>query len=65
MSKEGPSKNLPCPFCGGLGMIRLTQQWGTGKKKIVYSVICTVCIAEGSQHKTAEEALAAWNTRSL
>ena len=50
-------KLKPCPFCGG----EAEKQWGM---MAIYWVECTDCGAEGSQHGSLEEAIAAWNTRN-
>ena len=52
MTEQEQAQLLPCPFCGGEGVIL----WGE-------SIKCSDCGAEGPDAAPLLEAIAAWNTR--
>lgn len=52
----------PCPFCGGRADF-VKIKVGKIIKKTGYFVKCRSCRASTGAHLTAEEAIAAWNTR--
>jgi Lar family restriction alleviation protein len=54
----------PCPFCGSSSNC-LDIQTHQGISKDYICVCCRSCKATGVIHSTEEEAITAWNTRTL
>jgi len=63
MTSEDTLKLLPCPFCGGKGVLAKTSC----SYQDVFSVNCCFvygrCRASIGNYETEDEAIKAWNTR--
>jgi len=53
---------LPCPFCGG--DCSCNPFGGSISEPFTFFVICHKCGAQTRRYGTAEQAIAAWNTRA-
>ena len=51
---------LPCPFCGGEPVYFRAERG----KQVTFRAYCRSCCARAEDRQTADEAIAAWNTRS-
>ena len=58
------NKLLPCPFCGGEGVMDKRPRSQYGKVKYAYFIRCESCWAQGSSPKSEAGAVEVWNMRT-